>query len=252
MALVKICRLGHVNSPDTILCKICGEDLSTNPLVEEPKSSSAADTGARPGIAESVDSREIFAPDDLVKICEKGHISSFEALLCTHPDCHIDITLNEVISYAEALQRQKTSQPGGAAKPTFNTSLKENQGEAFGMIQMEPQGKPRSHSDIQTGPEIIFGECQLLLKLDDGVTFEAKHADIVGRQEVGSEYLQHYPTVSRRHFQVFFRAGVWFLKNFSDNGTYINEKEVKVGEEKAIFPQDEIWLSSKCRVVVLS
>jgi pSer/pThr/pTyr-binding forkhead associated (FHA) protein len=56
--------------------------------------------------------------------------------------------------------------------------------------------------------------------------------------------------VSRKHIQIFRRGKEWWLKNLSDNGTWLNGKPVPQNEERAIGFGDELKLSSKCRLLV--
>jgi pSer/pThr/pTyr-binding forkhead associated (FHA) protein len=118
----------------------------------------------------------------------------------------------------------------------------------------EATDSPLSPPTVQNDEDLIlvFPEDNLKFRAEDGRTFAAAAGDVVGRAETGSDVLQNYPTVSRRHFRLVRRDLRWLIVNLSDNGTWVNGQEAAGGEETPIAPGDELALSSKCRLTVLS
>ncbi|MDR1079971.1 MAG: FHA domain-containing protein [Deltaproteobacteria bacterium] len=66
----------------------------------------------------------------------------------------------------------------------------------------------------------------------------------------GSEILERWPTVSRRHLKVSFREGRWSVKNLSTNGTYVNGRLLEVDAESEVAPGDELRLSTRVALKV--
>ncbi len=161
-----------------------------------------------------------------VKICECGGRNPPGALLCSQ--CQEDI------SRLSPAEEPGTAENGGAAVS--------EPGPALGPNQAAAQAKP---------PSLASGEAALSILAEGGLEIgRARDGDIVGRQGVGSDYLVKFPTVSRKHIQLFWQNGAWRLKNLSDNGTILNGREVPQNEEWEINPGDELKLSTKCRLTV--
>jgi hypothetical protein len=104
--------------------------------------------------------------------------------------------------------------------------------------QPESLGTPKLHT--------------LRFLIEDRQELEVKDGDIIGRNEAGSEHLQNFPTVSRRHIQVFKQHGAWRMKNLAEtNGTWLNDKPVPQNEEREINMGDVLKLSSGCHLMVM-
>jgi hypothetical protein len=115
-------------------------------------------------------------------------------------------------------------------------------------------GEPLTPPTVQNEEvlEIVYPGEGLKFRAEDGQTFSAAPGDVVGRAKIGSDVLQDYPTVSRLHFRLARRGETWLLINLSDNGTWVNGQEALSGQELPLAHGDELLLSSKCRLRVLS
>jgi pSer/pThr/pTyr-binding forkhead associated (FHA) protein len=91
----------------------------------------------------------------------------------------------------------------------------------------------------------------MILKDETGARFAVRDGETVGRMAKGSEVLQGYPTVSRRHLVVVCREGRWSVRNLSSNGSYVNGNFADVGIELEVTDGDELMLSSRCRLTVV-
>jgi pSer/pThr/pTyr-binding forkhead associated (FHA) protein len=116
------------------------------------------------------------------------------------------------------------------------------------MEQVPAGGRAAPSSEIHSR---VASEATLSILTEDGSEIKARDGDIIGRNSVGSDYLQKFPTVSRKHIQVFWRDGAWRLKNLSDNGTWLKGEPVPQNDEREINMGDELKLSSKCRLRVM-
>ncbi|MDR1164365.1 MAG: FHA domain-containing protein [Deltaproteobacteria bacterium] len=248
---VRICGQGHENPFDAPLCLVCSEDISANPEVtREPgvvldpppklitlrEGSSPEPAAGETGVAVGTEAGagEGADPLEMVRVCGQGHISPFDAVICVNPECGEDIALNPIMSRERALNSLKAPPAAPSSAPPAALA-----------------GSPPAVAAAGSSG-VYFLESPLVFQGPGGATFEAQNGEIVGRQEVGSACLQEFPTVSRRHFQVFFQEGRWLLKNFSDNGTWVNDELVPVGQEKEINSGDALKLSSRCRLTVIS
>ena len=89
-----------------------------------------------------------------------------------------------------------------------------------------------------------------ILKNSD-FTIELKPNDIVGREQNGAEYLNRYPTVSRKHCKFLYEDNKWFIQDLnSTNKTYLNQKSIIPLEKTEIKKGDEISLSKSLVVKV--
>ena len=161
------------------------------------------------------------------RICECGHHNQPKDLLCF--ECGEDLS----------------------RKPLVDESTLEAEAEnaASAVSEIEAESRPAPSAEIH-GPQVV--ETILRLLTEGGLEIAKAHdGAIVGRAEVGSDYLQNFPTVSRKHIQVFRRNGTWWLKNLSDNGTWLNGQEVPQNEERETNLGDELKLSTKCRLMVM-
>jgi hypothetical protein len=208
----------------------------------EPPSGPAAPDGASgatagpapPGGAEAPLLPEPPSPDTPVKVCSRGHVNPSDAILCLAEGCAEDIMLAPVLGFAEAKGREAAGSrgqppPGGAALG----------GAASG-------GR-------EAVPEIICpddDDDHLVMRTENGGQFAVRDGDEVGRLAKGAEFLEGYPTVSRRHVSVARRGGSWFLRNLSHNGTYVDGVFADYLAELEVSPGAEVLLSSKCRLTV--
>ena len=107
---------------------------------------------------------------------------------------------------------------------------------------------------ISDTPEIRIHQkpgATLRFLIEDRQELEAKDSDIIGRNAVGADFLQNFPTVSRNHIRVFKQNGAWWMKNLTEtNETWLNGKPVPQNEEREINEGDVLNLSSKCRLSV--
>jgi pSer/pThr/pTyr-binding forkhead associated (FHA) protein len=110
---------------------------------------------------------------------------------------------------------------------------------------------PPTVSGEEEEPLIIYPEEKLRFQTAEGLSFAAGAGDIVGRAHTGSDVLENYPTVSRSHFSLRLADNNWFIKNLSDNGSWVNGQEVVKGTELALGPGDELKLSSRLTLKVL-
>jgi hypothetical protein len=103
--------------------------------------------------------------------------------------------------------------------------------------------------------EIIYPERALRLTTKHGY-FDVKSGDIVGREGIGTDILDHFSTVSRAHAQFFYRDGKWYINNFSTNFSYLKNDplcryiRVGVNEECEIMRDDILYFSGKCELKV--
>jgi pSer/pThr/pTyr-binding forkhead associated (FHA) protein len=160
----------------------------------------------------------------MIKICDCGESNPSGALFCSK--CKEDIS---------RLSPVEEPEPGIEAV------------EEIGRAQAANQSATPAKTPNRSG-----GEAALTILAEGGLEIgKARDGDIIGRAEVGSDYLLKFPTVSRKHIQVFRKNGAWRLKNMSDNGTFLNGQEVPQNGEMEINMGDELKLSTKCRLTVL-
>jgi hypothetical protein len=198
-----------------------------------------------------------------VKICSCGKVNPAYAILCEQ--CGADITRLPIEDFEKdsSPSPKKESEAKNVAissQELSNDPLADLQvidiASPFKPIEETCQNNTENPTQepielLSEGFEILYPEDKLYLETEKGDTIEVKSGDIIGRQEIGADFFQDYPTVSRRHAQMFKRSSKWFVKNFSDNLVFINEKTVKVGEEVEVLSGDMISLSSKCTLTVL-
>jgi len=164
-----------------------------------------------------------------IKICAKGHRNERGAMVCAQPGCEDDLSGVMPVEEPEP-QVEAGSGPPAVPAPT---------------PAQAPGPAPASH--VPTKPEAI-----IRLLTEDGREIMAQNGDKIGRNAIGTEYLQNFPTVGREHIQVFSQNEAWRLKNISQtNPTFLNGQEVPRGEEREIKPGDELKLSTKCRLLIV-
>jgi hypothetical protein len=175
----------------------------------------------------------------LMKICSRGHKNPPEAIMCE--ECQEDLSRLDAAEVSEEA-------PDGETLDLLDVDLACD-GLDLDSFDEPPQSNPLHINEDST--LILFPVPVLTFQADSGQTFSAKAGDIIGRAETGADILQFYPTVSRLHFRLFQRELLWFMKNLSDNGTWLNGREMGISEELPLTPGDEIRLSTKCRLKVL-
>jgi hypothetical protein len=164
-----------------------------------------------------------------------------DAVLCLEPGCLEDIALSPILRYGDIVLGAAGG-GGEAPAPGPHRPL----GAADG-----PSGAFAGAEETEEEPEIFYPEEELVLRLDTGAQFAVRSGDTVGRLAKGSKCLEAFPTVSRRHMAVEFREGLWFLRNLSTNGTYVNGALLDVGGEHEVRPGDDLRLSTRCRLTVV-
>jgi pSer/pThr/pTyr-binding forkhead associated (FHA) protein len=159
----------------------------------------------------------------MIKICECGERNPPGALYCAQ--CKEDIS---------RLRPVEEPPPGTEAVAEIDQAQAAGQSAA----PAETHNRPRD-------------EAALTLLAESGLEIgKAGDGDIIGRAGVGSDYLIKFPTVARKHIQVFRQNGAWRLKNLSDNGTFLNGREVPQNGEREMNMGDELKLSTRCRLTV--
>ncbi|MDR1084334.1 MAG: FHA domain-containing protein [Deltaproteobacteria bacterium] len=190
----------------------------------------------------------------LVKYCSRGHKNPPEAIMCL--ECLEDLSrLEPAEDTADNLSQPQLTEAisGDLNQPELLVEVEilpdEIDPETSDAVPLPP---PTVRSGLED-PVIIYPESEsgLSFMTEDGQKFSAATGDIIGRAETGGHILQKYPTVSRLHFRLFQRQRGWIVKNLSDNGTWVNDLELAVGEEVTLNPGDELRLSSRCRLKVL-
>lgn len=100
-------------------------------------------------------------------------------------------------------------------------------------------------SDISNVATADEKENTLVLKNDE-IALVVKSGEIIGRENKGAEYLNKYPTVSRKHCQFFYDNRKWYVQDLnSSNKTYLNLKQIEPMKNIEIKRGDEISLSKK-------
>jgi molybdopterin converting factor small subunit len=180
----------------------------------------------------------------LFKLCSQGHKNSPDAIMCQ--ECLEDLSRLEPMEIAEP---DSESSDDLLDVEVLDVDI------ALDNIDLEAaEGDPILPPTVTLEEDstlVLFPEAFLTFQTTDGQTFTATSGDIIGRAETGSDILQFFPTVSRLHFRLFQREWLWHIKNLSDNGTYLNGREIAVGEETPLNAGDELRLSTKCRLMVL-
>lgn len=109
-------------------------------------------------------------------------------------------------------------------------------------------GSETNFSDDVEKTMIITGE--LVLK-NAQFSIVVRPGDIVGRHFNGSQYLQSYKTVSRRHARFTKEMGKWYVEDLeSTNGTYLNGERLVPGRKYEISNGSMITLSTEVKFTV--
>ena len=96
----------------------------------------------------------------------------------------------------------------------------------FTMPQSEPEPKPEPAPRPEPEPE-PSPSCTLV-DLDTNKAFHitADHT-LIGRERTSGGIVLHDPNVSRRHAELFFDRGAWYIRDLnSTNGTLVNDMDV--------------------------
>lgn len=161
----------------------------------------------------------------MIKLCRCGHHNPSTARRCEK--CEESINRSPLV---EESTLQAVGENVASAVSEICSPLDED--------QQEPLSAPKKHT--------------IKLLIEDRYELKVEDGSIVGRNAVGSNYLQDFPTVSRDHIQIFRQNGIWLMKNLAEtNGTWLNDKPVAPGEEREISDGDVLKLSSKCRLMVM-
>jgi hypothetical protein len=126
-----------------------------------------------------------------------------------------------------------------------------------------PKGKlPAPQRDVSASADVPAGEQTIcaptmatvltLTRVSDGRPLPVPDGGVLGRRGDGGTFFEKDRTVSRRHAQVDFRDGAWFIEDLnSTNGTFLNGQRLDPGRLYLLNAGDVLSLSLACELNVI-
>jgi hypothetical protein len=105
----------------------------------------------------------------------------------------------------------------------------------------------------ETGSDkTILESTPLFLNFHNGMQKQIQNGDIIGRNLLGSDVLQEYKTISRKHARFTSENGRWFVEDLgSSNGVYIDNLKIDPNTPVEIKNNQKLAISKSFEIKIL-